>query len=440
MEKVEAEFPDPMEVVHLDSDELPKFPQSLTDADYLLKLNTKPSVLPSFGGEKESVVSDEFPDKTTNFYQELADVLSEERVCRKGSLSTGRWDPSRGLVIVDNAVGTFWQKFGTKLGSLLYALPEEALFLIEQGVFELFSNKLPLTVQEAWALLLTHVPSSEYYNTFAFLCRQGFAVISSRKYRYFYACNQSHFGIISPRDIDCRTSSDSTLKEGHISAPSVVIDEPSYENSGRDSCVQIGEPFIKSNAIVANEELCVGQVHEGIVDMVKEEGEENSTGVLKDSEVKQQEEIETEADCLETSSKLQSLSPLVQPTDAVSVEAILAKLQIIKPRVSGGRRSYAIKDTEIGEEISAAYEVKQLPYLDVYYKSSGFKKSSPGLPDCRVFVCNYTDLPPSQLELKQMHAAANGTPVKFAVSSYGSVTFYGMVNVNVSASSGLHSK
>ena len=435
MEKVEAEFPDPMEVMHLDCDEPSKFPQSLTDADYLLKLNTKPSVLPSFGGEKKSVVSDELPDKTTSFYQELADVLSEERVCRKGSLSTGRWDPDRGLVIVENTVGTFWQKFGTKLDGLFYALPEEALFLIEQGVFELFSNKLPLTVQEAWALLLTHVPSSEYYNTFAYLCRQGFAVISSRKYRFLYECNQSNSGITSPRDIDCRTSSDSTLKEGHISVSSFVIDEPSFETSGRDSCVKIKGAFSKSNAIVANEELFVGQIHEGNVDMVKEEREDNSTGVITDSEAKQQEEIETKADCLETSFKLQSLSPLVQPTDAVSVEAILAKLQIIKPRVSGGTRSYAIKDTEIGEEISAAYEVKQLPYLDVYYKSSGFKKSSPGPPDCRVFVCSYTDLPPSQLELEQMHAAANGTPVKFAVSSYGSVTFYGMVNANVSARS-----
>ena len=135
-----------------------RFPESLFDAGLLVKLSAKKAVLPNVGGKKEfSPDSDSDVGKVDEYYKELGTVLGEERVCKRGSLSTGHWDAKKELIIVEQASGSHWQKFGTKLGNICYALPEEGLFLIEQGLFELYFNQLPLSMQEAWMLLHEHI-------------------------------------------------------------------------------------------------------------------------------------------------------------------------------------------------------------------------------------------------------------------------------------------
>ena len=546
----------------------PGYPESLTNAEHLLRLSGKQSVLPNFGGEKGYEPNQASQEKTSNYYEELVNVLGEERVCRIGSLSNGTWDPLRKLIVVENPVGSFWQKFGTKVGGIMYALPEEGLFLIEQGVFELSLNGLPLSVEDSWTLLLMHMPSLEYYTVFAFLCRIGFGVISSEKLEYFPIRKpidhlphdvsvQGTDGLKEemqqrqpPKSTSLKSSSTSMqcddIKSGNLFTKFKIkskdgrrqqdsnseIPDKVHSSSiimrddGIDRCTEkCSSVEIKamsntgtSNYQVSNEVPCCGSAMD--VTITHTNAKESSWSMPKTSET---EVIKCDKDNL----------PLVLPQDAVSMEAVMKKLQIIKPRgfdnnglsvrtemmqACGEAASLAkeaqpevintgtkILDSEgevfgTGEAVSFTPTVamtespslrelrhttdgfttptgtalqitqakftrgvqplatgkvickestssnkkedftsasfsayREVNFFNVYYKTTRFKKSDPGLPDCRIFPCSYKGLHRGLSGLNSVLQDCNNIPVRFGVCEQGSVSFYSMIPTNVSA-------
>ncbi|XP_072501796.1 tRNA-splicing endonuclease subunit Sen54 isoform X2 [Notamacropus eugenii] len=109
--------------------------------------------------------------------QELWTLLAEERVERRGSLVTAEWSPRDGVVTLKSFAGKFWQTMGFSEGGQQRLYPEEALYLLECGSIQLFYQDLPLSIQEAYEMLLAQgTRGFLQYQVFSHLKRLGYVV------------------------------------------------------------------------------------------------------------------------------------------------------------------------------------------------------------------------------------------------------------------------
>ncbi|XP_036614163.1 tRNA-splicing endonuclease subunit Sen54 isoform X1 [Trichosurus vulpecula] len=109
--------------------------------------------------------------------QELWTLLAEERVERRGSLVTAEWSPQDGVVTLKSFAGKFWQTMGFSEGGQQRLYPEEALYLLECGSIQLFYQDLPLSIQEAYEMLLAQgTRGFLQYQVFSHLKRLGYVV------------------------------------------------------------------------------------------------------------------------------------------------------------------------------------------------------------------------------------------------------------------------
>ncbi|KAM7232619.1 hypothetical protein CapIbe_017380 [Capra ibex] len=108
--------------------------------------------------------------------QELWQLLAEERVERLGSLVAAECKPE-GFVELKSPAGKFWQTMGFSEQGRQRLHPEEALYLLECGSIQLFHQDLPLSIQEAYQLLLTEdTVTFLQYQVFSHLKRLGYVV------------------------------------------------------------------------------------------------------------------------------------------------------------------------------------------------------------------------------------------------------------------------
>ncbi|KAM5274543.1 tRNA-splicing endonuclease subunit Sen54 [Ctenodactylus gundi] len=109
--------------------------------------------------------------------QELWQLLAEERVERLGSLVAAEWRPEEGHVELTSPAGKFWQTMGFSEHGRQRLHPEEALYLLECGSIQIFHQDLPLSIQEAYQLLLTgDTVTFLQYQVFSHLKRLGYVV------------------------------------------------------------------------------------------------------------------------------------------------------------------------------------------------------------------------------------------------------------------------
>ncbi|XP_074116862.1 tRNA-splicing endonuclease subunit Sen54 isoform X1 [Sminthopsis crassicaudata] len=109
--------------------------------------------------------------------QELWALLAEERVERRGGLVTAEWSPQDALVTLKTFAGKFWQTMGFSEGGQQRLYPEEAVYLLECGSIQLFYQDLPLSIQEAYEMLLAQgTRSFLQYQVFSHLKRLGYVV------------------------------------------------------------------------------------------------------------------------------------------------------------------------------------------------------------------------------------------------------------------------
>ncbi|KAM6119083.1 tRNA-splicing endonuclease subunit Sen54 [Phoenicopterus ruber ruber] len=105
-------------------------------------------------------------------------LLSEERVERLGSLVKAEWKPGQGIVELQSPAGKFWHTMGFTERGKQCLLPEEALYLLECGSVQLFYRDLPLSIQEAYEILLSQEAMSlPHYQVFSHLKQLGYVVL-----------------------------------------------------------------------------------------------------------------------------------------------------------------------------------------------------------------------------------------------------------------------
>lgn len=109
------------------------------------------------------------------------EMLDEKRVAKSGSLSIGEWNQDLELIEVRTEKGKFWQTMGYNAGNKKYLYPEEGLFLMEMNAFEIWFEGVPLSLQQAYELLIPKEFSLEEFQTFGYLMRLGYIVTRHRQ-------------------------------------------------------------------------------------------------------------------------------------------------------------------------------------------------------------------------------------------------------------------
>ncbi|XP_062466506.1 tRNA-splicing endonuclease subunit Sen54 [Pezoporus occidentalis] len=105
-------------------------------------------------------------------------LLSEERVVRRGNLVKAEWKPEQGIVELQSPAGKFWHTMGFTQHGKQCLLPEEALYLLECGSLQLFHRDLPLSIEEAYEILLSQEAMDlPHYQVFSHLKQLGYVVL-----------------------------------------------------------------------------------------------------------------------------------------------------------------------------------------------------------------------------------------------------------------------
>ncbi|XP_053939564.1 tRNA-splicing endonuclease subunit Sen54 isoform X1 [Cuculus canorus] len=105
-------------------------------------------------------------------------LLAEEHPPRPRNLVKAEWKPEQGIVELQSPAGKFWHTMGFSERGKQCLLPEEALYLVECGTIQLFYKDQPLSVQEAYEMLLSQeAVSLPHYQVFSHLKQLGYVVL-----------------------------------------------------------------------------------------------------------------------------------------------------------------------------------------------------------------------------------------------------------------------
>ncbi|XP_032220774.2 uncharacterized protein LOC5520092 isoform X2 [Nematostella vectensis] len=137
----------------------------ITSAAELQKLKRQPATLPPSWGLKASFPSwtEEEQASVESLIKDHAAVLNEERVVKRGNLSVGIWVPEKAMIKIEAA----------------------------RGSLELYYGGMPLTLQQAFSILLPHMFTLDHYIVYAYLLRLGFIVVKHQK-KSFKGSRQSN--------------------------------------------------------------------------------------------------------------------------------------------------------------------------------------------------------------------------------------------------------
>lgn len=122
------------------------------------KLPSTKLFIPNNSEQEKGLVADSL--------KSVLNSLKNERVERRCARATGIWLPEKRLVQVTKVVGivnTFG--FANKTGR--YLRPEEAMFLLETNRLELFWNNVPISIQQAYEVIINKLPKYLGYRKLA---------------------------------------------------------------------------------------------------------------------------------------------------------------------------------------------------------------------------------------------------------------------------------
>ncbi|XP_078611683.1 tRNA-splicing endonuclease subunit Sen54-like [Branchiostoma floridae x Branchiostoma japonicum] len=114
------------------------------------------------------------------------------------------------------------------------------------------------------------------------------------------------------------------------------------------------------------------------------------------------------------------VTPLVRPSDATDMGAILSKLQVIQ-NISLEKECSSLPKPD--RTLDIAY--------DVYLPDSRFKKSKPGRPNLRVCVQRFSDPAPDLALIVQLNQLSSPVPLLWAVVDNGDISFYSFTEADL---------
>ncbi|KXJ08375.1 uncharacterized protein LOC110248912 [Exaiptasia diaphana] len=142
----------------------------------------QPQNLPQLRGAKQNAPDVNNIESQQREIQEIIyghiGVLKEERIIRKGIISTASWDSDNSYSVVTSQKGSYWNYFGKRCQDKMILNVEETLFLVEQGCLELYHGGIPMSVQQTFSNLIPCLVkmSFNHYLVYGYLLRLGYVV------------------------------------------------------------------------------------------------------------------------------------------------------------------------------------------------------------------------------------------------------------------------
>eukprot|EP00045_Choanoeca_perplexa_P013697 m.156097 g.156097 ORF g.156097 m.156097 type:complete len:386 (-) comp16429_c0_seq10:1170-2327(-) len=338
-------------------------------------------------------LKDYAPDGSTEQQEKLhaskTDVVllhESERVSALRTLSVGLWRPDRNLVQVLFGKGATLNSCGfhDKQEKTHFLYPEEALYLVERGGFELYDGEHALSFQEASALLMNNDMLQTEYLAYVYLKRLGYHVLRRTQYLQYKAS---------------RTSDISKNAAASNGEPSAKRTKQSQEDKYQPSA-SIWQGLFAS---LSHRISSIWSSFESTLSPVAS---------------------------LLTPAYMDA-APLATAADRTNMADVLARTKIIQQIRMVQRRLNLAQYTELPRApVDGKPHVCRIAF-NVYRPTGSFKKTAPGTPDFAVVVCSYQDPVPRLAELEALTQEAAPSALKFAVEDGGILSMCGLLDLGL---------
>ncbi|XP_057632284.1 tRNA-splicing endonuclease subunit Sen54 isoform X2 [Chionomys nivalis] len=389
--------------------------------------------------------------------QELWQLLAEERVERLGSLVAAEWRPEEGFVELKSPAGKFWQTMGYSEQGRQRLHPEEALYLLECGSIQLFYQDLPLSIQEAYQLLLTEdTLNFLQYQVFSHLKRLGYvvrrfqpsSVVSPYERQLnldgYAQCLEDATGkrkrsSSCREDVECGQENDK-IKNGAEGAPKPrwnfeQISFPNMASDSRHTLLPAPAPELLPANVIGrgtDAESWCQKLNQRKEKLSRRDRDQQAEVQQFREDVNADPEVQGCSSWREYKELLQrrqlqksqprpphlwgqSVTPLLNPDKADSPAAVLELVSVLQTThlADGG---YRLLEKSRGLEIS----------FDVYQADAvaTFRKNNPGKPYVRMCISGFDEPVPDLCSLKRLTYQSGDVPLIFALVDHGDISFY----------------
>uniref|UniRef100_A0A8B9GDQ9 tRNA splicing endonuclease subunit 54 n=1 Tax=Amazona collaria TaxID=241587 RepID=A0A8B9GDQ9_9PSIT len=398
-------------------------------------------------------------------------LLSEERVVRRGNLVKAEWKPEQGIVELQTPAGKFWHTMGFTQHGKQCLLPEEALYLLECGSLELFCRDLPLSIEEAYEILLSQeamdlphyqvshekkykvsedLPEAEGTSKKAGDNCGDFSCFATEEKPLSEQPKESDAGSGEgesnsvPLDTGQKDALSPSRTLGDHKERSIGTHAPRWDfttivlpNVASDQpCTHLPSPddrLLPENVLGrAVDAACwssfINQKQEKLSRKEREQRERESrykSSVNADQEVRRCSSWQEYKALLEQRSQQriwkrprhlwdQAVTPLLRPDEATSPAALLQQISVLQP-------SHILDGASRLQEDSEGMKI----HFNVYQADAvaRFKKTNPGKPYVRMCVQSFDEQIPSLRALKQITHQSGDVPVIFALVDHGEIAF-----------------
>ncbi|CAD5116655.1 DgyrCDS5523 [Dimorphilus gyrociliatus] len=375
--------------------------------------------------------------KINEFRRKYIELIKQERVDKKDSLGRAEWLDDKKLAKQTKDVGKYLKYFGHNKDKEIYFLPEEILFLVDIGAYELYYKDMLLSLEECFGILLsTEKLSLQKYQVYAYLIRFGFIVRRYQSSDQVQAKRQSNSSkrdanndesetIKKKQRVDEMENNDMCSESVASTSMNVKycnwdyskIDFPDFSKQSVISLPEVDSKYLPGRINMQKREYCFPNG----LNSAKYITDVPGCKIIKNtaSNWKEFKEVNN-CDILE---KLQAsgcgclwrgeVQPLLNPAETNTQASILKSI-----KANGPSRSLDENFTE--NELILDY--------DVYSPDGNFRKSAPGRPDLRLIVVKQNDQVPhiNNIELLNRKFKAN-VPVYFAIVSSGDISFVSLI-------------
>nr|XP_012634266.1 tRNA-splicing endonuclease subunit Sen54 isoform X3 [Microcebus murinus] len=403
--------------------------------------------------------------------EELWQLLAEERVERLGSLVAAEWRPEEGSVELKSPAGKFWQTMGFSEQGRQRLHPEEALYLLECGSIQLFHQDLPLSIQEAYQLLLTEdTVTLLQYQVFSHLKRLGYVVrrfqprsINKKAKALENSLQPESLATSSPPPCRCPEEKPQLL-ESLGPCPGLAregagcswesgqvgngvqgarklrwnfeqISFPNMASDSRHTLLLAPAPELLPANVAGREtdaESWCQKLNQRKEKLSRREQEQQAEArhfqedINADPEVRRcsswQEYKELlQRRHLQRSQNLpthlwgQPVTPLLKPGQAASPAMVLQHISVLQTThlADGGARLL-----ERSEGLGISFDVYQADAV------ATFRKNNPGKPYARMCISGFDEPVPDLCSLKRLSYQSGDVPLIFALVDHGDISFY----------------
>ncbi|TRY63425.1 hypothetical protein TCAL_14352 [Tigriopus californicus] len=387
----------------------------------------------------------------------------EARVQTRGQMSQGIWHRERSQVRVTQARGKYWPVVGHQIEGQTYLYPEEALFLLEIQQLQVLDAEVPMSVQKAFTVMLTHERAVLRYRVYSHLTRLGYKLIrhQPRPSSQPRKRGPTTSPVVGPEAIHApikRSKSHALDAPSRLVVPVAetrllpagawpartrydVVFQPRPPDGQAEP--QSAEPWdlsqISSWSEWKKNRSRMGPINLPSVQEIRVDCETSGRGFYpldfwSSSVSPAEEKISITRSVADDTSSARSLAsgalrtlwmgPVKPMIPARSVHSTRHILELIRIP----NRKCNIRDETLIDDRLEAFKID----FDIFLPNVSFKKSRPGLPNFRVIVTSSDESVPKSQSLQSLkESLADSVPLLMGVVGPGNISFFALQDTSL---------